>query len=789
MLRDHLRIALRSLRKRPAYTALNVGGLAVGIATCLLIGLYVADELSYDRFFPGADRIVRVTTRFGDGEPIVNTPSVVAPLFTRSFPEIVAATRLFHATMFGPFIVQQEERRFEETRFVYGDSTTFDVFAYPFLAGSAAQALTRPHTVVLTATTARRYFGDENPLGRTLLVNGSAAYEVTGVIADPPSHSHLQFDFLASLVTRRGWSQLDDEQFAAANFQTYLRFSGPAAIGEVAAKLPHLVERQFGELLRQNDMRLGFGFQRLTEIHLVHEGARKYVYIFTAIGLLILAIACINFMNLATARSLERAKEVGVRKSLGASRHSLVRQFLVESMLLTAGAVVLAGATVPLVLPLFRELTGKPMPAAALLDPGMVLVLLGLVVVIGLLAGSYPAFALSRFQPVDVLKGAFHSSSEGRLLRRALVVGQFAVVIFLIAGTLLIQRQLDFVRTKDLGFDREQVVVLSANDRQIREAYEAVKQEIASLPGVLGVAGLSSVPGHMVGGYSALGEGRSEQDQVAVTGIQADPDVLEALGIELAAGRGLPEHPGYTTEQGYHFLVNETTARRLGWSPEEAVGKRLQINGRQGEIAGVMHDFHFASLHDEIGTLVFWLEPGSYAYFVVKLAPGSPEPALRGIEDVWARVVPHRPFTFEFLDRQLDALYAAESRAGAALGAFSLIAILVACLGLFGLAAFATEQRTKEVGIRKVLGASTPHLLLLLSREFVALVACAFLLAAPLAYLAGERWLANFAYRTSVGWDLFAAAGLLSLVLALATVSYYALRAATSDPVRALRYE
>ncbi|NNF04281.1 MAG: FtsX-like permease family protein [Rhodothermales bacterium] len=789
MLKNSLLVALRNFRKQPVVTGINVAGLAVGIASCLLIALYVYDEWSYDRHLTDADRVARVTTRFGD-RPVDVTPSIVAPLFMREFPDVVEATRLLDVTRFGAVVVERGDTRFQETRFMYGDSTTFDVLKYEFVAGRKQGALSRANTIVLSESTARRYFGDEDPIGEILtLVDNGSDFEVTGVVEDPPPTTHLPFDFMASLESRKPWSELDDENLRGAQFFTYILLDEHSSTAEVEEKGNQLIHERFRDLLAQANFSIYMPVQPITDIHLRYEGNITYVWIFGAIALLILLIACVNFMNLATARSAERAKEVGLRKTVGAARASLVRQFLSESLFVafisTVAALLLARAA----LPAFESLSGKSVEPGILTSPGVLTAMLLVALTVGLLAGSYPASVLSGFRPTQVLKGRFTASRHGRVLRMSLVVMQFVIVVFLLAATFVVNRQLQYIQNKNLGFDRSQIVVLNTGDRSIQNSFPTMKDEIESVPGVVRTAGIDGLPGNMLGGYSIDGEGRGPEESVSTTGIFADPDVMETLDLQLVAGSDLTDNPSYALDQGYQFLINESASASLGWTPGEAVGKGLNLHGREGRVVGVMQDFHFRSLRDEITPLTFWLRPHAYDYLMVKIDGSDVARTIAGIEQKWSSVAPHRPFEYEFLDQKYDALYRSEIRVGRLAGVFTLLAVFVACLGLFGMASFVTQQRTREIGVRKVLGASVAQIVLLLSKSFIAFVAVSFIIAAPLAWIASNRWLESFAYRVDTAWWIFVAAGLLSLIVAVATVSFHSIRAARANPVESLRWD
>jgi putative ABC transport system permease protein len=788
MLKNYLRIALRTLRRQPGYAFLNVTGLAVGVACCLFLLLYVRDELSYDRFHPSADAVYRVNMVVPQMDATLGiSPNIVAPLFRREFPEVVAATRVeAHGG-----VVRAGDRILDDNDFYFADSTFFEVFdGFTLLAGDAETALARPYTVVLTESAAERFFGGANPVGRTITRNNDETYEVTGVMADVPSTSHFSFDFLASFASREHWAT--EETWGSANFFTFVRLPDAEGGAALQAKIDALVERleAGGEQARL------LALQPLTDIHLGTEvaydldqtGDMTYVVGFATVALLILLIACINYMNLATARSAQRAKEVGLRKSLGAFRGQLVGQFYSESAVLALGGLALALGLVALGLPWFNEISGKALTFGTLGEPALVALVAGVFVVVSVVAGSYPALYLSGFQPARVLRGRAVGGG-GTWLRRGLVVLQFAISAFLIVGTLVVMSQLRHMSTQNLGFDKEHLVVLPLNDPLLQERYPAMEEALEQDPAVVAAAGINQVPGQLGWTSQFHADGLPADEAFLIKGLPADAGVVDGLGLELVAGRAFPATPPAPDSTNFLYVLNETTVQRLGWTPEEAIGRRVAVDSRRGEVIGVTKDFHFRSLHEAVEPLAIWYEPRHVRNLAVRLAPGDTRAAMEHAEAVWGQFAAHRPFSYRFLDDVYDRLYRNERQVGRVVSIFAGLAIFVACLGLFGLAAFTAERRRKEVGIRKVLGATVPNLVGLLARDFVVLVAVAFAVAAPVAWLVMERWLDGFAYRIAVGPGVFLVAGAALLVVALATVSTQALRAATADPVRSLRSE
>ncbi len=810
MLRNYLKTALRNLRKHAGYTLINLVGLAAGLACCLLIVLFVLDELSYDRFHDQADRIYRIyfssSRASGTEMQAPLTPAAMTAALVEEFPEVEAATRILGFR--GQRTVRYEDRSFVEEGIYYVDSTFFDVFSFPVRRGRPQAAFAAPNRVALTEQAARKYFGDEDPINKTLVFSDTAFYQVVGIVADAPPNSHFQFDFLVSMPSLWSHPAFRDDDWISDNFYAYLLLRQGADPAALEAKLLDLVARRAGAQMQEflgysfddflAQSRLTYFLQPLLDIHLRSHlqyelwpnGDVAYVYLFTAIAVFILLIACINFMNLATARSAGRALEVGVRKALGAQRAQLVRQFLSESMLLAFGAMLLAVVLAAALLPVFNALAHKALTVAVLFRPSVLLAMLGLVLGVGLLAGGYPAFFLSRFQPVTALKGAAQTGLQRSWLRNGLVIFQFAISIGLIVGTAVVFNQLHYARTKHLGFDCEHVVVI----RRVHElgaAVEPFKQALLDDPRVVRAARAHATPGGTFGYQSFLPEGWDDNKTAHMTPLFTDHDLVETLRLEVVDGRDFSR--SLSTDSSA-FLINEAAVRMLGW--ETPVGKRLTMPGatgqedtRTGEVIGVVADFHYASLHDEIAPMALLIYPRPLPALAVRLQPDDLPRTLAFLEATWRRFQPGKPFQYTFLDDDFDALYRADERLAQIFTAFALFAVLIACLGLFGLASFTAAQRRKEIGVRKVMGATVSQIVLLLSKDFTKLVLAAFVLAAPPAYFAMRRWLDAFAYRVDLSWLIFLLAGLLALLVALLTVSYQSVKAALADPVESLRYE
>ncbi|GAB3316742.1 ABC transporter permease [Larkinella ripae] len=802
MLRNYLKITFRNLWRNKVFSGINVFGLAVGLASCLLLFLYISHELSYDTFHQRADRIVRVVMEYGM-EGVVNkvqqTGTKVAPEFGRQFPEVESGVRLENR----PAVVSYADRQFSEKRLVYADSALFTIFSFPLRQGNPKTALAGPNLVVLSESSAQKYFGNENPVGKTVRINaggGDKEYAVTGVVADCPANSQIKYDLLASFTTL---SASREEQWFSANYATYLLLRQPEQIPTLQAKIPGFMKTQFGPGEMTGGSYLTYFLEPLRRVHLYSEvegnfepnGDLLYLYIFGSVAVLILIIACVNYINLATSRAVERAQEVGVRKVLGAQRMQLFGQFIGESLLVTFTALALSLLLVYLSLPFFNALSDRSFSFDALLQPNQLLGLLGIGLLVSLVAGGYPALVLARFEPVRVLKGHLKTAGAGQF-RRALIVFQFAVTAFLIVCTLLVRNQLAYIQNKKLGYSKDHVLVLPA-DQQVNEKIRALKSEFRQNAEVKQVARAYESPVYINGGYSMHRTGTPDDQYKSVAALPIDEDFVKTMNVRLVAGRDLTPNdleratvPGRDSLRHFHFILNESAVKALGWkSPQEAIGQKMDMGrGRPGEVGAVIEDFHFASMKQKIAPLVLFPEDGGHT-LLVKLSGRNLPRTLQFLEEKWKTIVPSRPFEYEFLDEEFNRLYSAETRTGQIFTVFSSLSILLACLGLFGLSAYTTAQRTKEIGIRKVLGASVPVLVLLLAKDFLKLVLLAIVLASPLAWWAMNRWLQDFEYRIGVGWWVFGVAAFIALGIAFLTVSFQSIRAALMNPVKSLRSE
>jgi len=799
MLKNYLKIALRNLRRHKGYTFINIAGLTVGMACCALMLMFIRHELSYERFHQKAERIYRMTMNIThDGNP--HTGSVMAapigPALAAEYPEIRQAVRL--QSPYNSTPVKYQNQQFYEKELYYVDPSIFEIFDFPLQQGDVTTALQNPKSVVLSQDAARKYFGAENPLGKILQIErGAREFQVTGVLREIPSTSHVRPDFLIPFNNLPARQLTNWWMFS---YPTYVLLDDKAPAANVIGKLPEFVKKHYSDA-PAGFSTLALGMQPLVDIHLRSNfdndagklSAMTYIYLFAALAALIIAIAGINFMNLATARSQHRAREVGVRKVVGGMRLQLVLQFLAESIVLAFFAVVGAAVLIEFFLPVFNEVAQKNLQIDYVSDWSIIAGFIALALAVGIAAGSYPAFFLSRFQPVDVLKGGSRTGTSGAALRQLLVVGQFVISIVLIVCTFIVNDQIEFIRNKQLGFDKEQVIVAPLRGEHAKNNWPVLKTELLRHPEFMQVSASSAVPANE--GWWRTGSRRGDsEDEKEVYSYQIDYDFFATLGIELAAGRFLSRE--FPSDSAQAFILNETAIKEFGWeSAEAAIGQSFAWlgagpdNAKVGTVVGVIKDFHFLPLYEEIAPAVFHLMPWGNEWFVARVRPNSMEQALALLKTQWQKFDPQHPLEFSFMDERVEAQYGAETRLLKIFGIFSAFAIFISCLGLFGLASFTTEQRTKEIGIRKVLGASVSNIILMLSNGFTRLVLISFIVAAPIAWWAMNKWLQNFAYRQPLGLGVFIWAGVLALGIALLTVSTQAIKAALANPVEALRYE
>ena len=793
MFRNYLITAIRSLFRQKGFSLINILGLAFGLACALLILLWVQDELSFDRFHEHAERLYRVEEdQYYSGEVYhVNvTPYPSGPVWKDEIPEIEDACRYQWPS---GMLFTYGEKAFYEGGCVAVDSTFFDLFNYEFLHGNKATALTEPYSAVLTEETAEKYFGDENPIGKSLSVNNQFEFTVTAVLRSIPKNSINQFDILVPFDYLQEIGQYQ-AHWGNNSIRTYIKLYENAVIDSVNSKLTAVVKQH------NEDTTTDFMAAPFTRIHL-HQywgyghdpGAIVFVYIFSAIAIFVLLIACINFMNLSTARSSTRAREIGLRKVSGAGRRAVITQFFGESVLLAFISLIFALIIVSSILEVFNKVSGKDLDFSSLLTPQFIIAMILVTLVAGLISGIYPALYLSAFRPIKVLKGDLSAGMKSGWFRKVLVVVQFTLSVFLIIGTVIIYRQLNYMKSKDLGYDRENMFYFQMRG-QIKDNYQTIKDEFLRDPQVLCVSAASHQP-HQIGSNSGGGDwdGRDPDLSVLIGNNIVDYDFIETMKIELKDGRSFSrEFPGDMAsleDTSANFMINEVLEEIM--EKENAVGERFQMWGMQGRIVGVMKDFHYHSVRTKIEPLMFMLGFKEYlSWIVVRVAPGDLTKTMKGLEKTWTEIMPGYPFEYNFVDESIDQMYRTEERLGNLLKYFTILAIIIACLGLFGLASFTAEQRTQEIGIRKVMGAKVGTVMMLLSKEFSILVIISCLIAIPASILVmGQVFLQNFEYRTDMAWWIFLAASLAALLIAILTVSYQAARAALTNPADALRYE
>jgi putative ABC transport system permease protein len=800
MLKNYLIIAWRSLQKHFTYSAINILGLSLGFATFILLATWIRHELSYDQFHEKSKQIYRGSMEYSFGGQTSRTsvsPTALLPVMQKNFPEVVNGTRVYNPSAWNPYIVRRDDKLFQESKFYFADSAFFQVFSFKLIKGNSDKVLANPNAVVITQSTAKKYFGNEDPIGQVLLINNRTDYTVTGLMEDIPSNSHFQFDFLGSFSSLAVSKQ---QSWWSANFQTYLLLQPGADINSLAYKTNAIVKKELASELTNPGDYVKYNFMPLTDIYLrsdfaEHEvvGNIQYVYLFGLIALLIVAIAGINYVNLATVRAADRAKEVGVRKVVGAMKNQLFIQFIGESMIITFISFIVAFILSQLGLPGFNMLTGKSFQMFDLIQPEFVAICLAAAFVIALIAGAYPALAITAFKPINILKGNFRTSSKGIWLRQTLVIFQFSISIVMIVGTIIILKQVNYIQNKRLGYEKENVLVLPL-DRKTEEVFSQLKTELLRSGKAKSVARASESPTKLQGGYGISVEGGSEKGMIT-TATPVDEEFIPTMSMELMAGRNFTEieiqkAEEDTTGNSYTFILNESALKELSINIDKAVGTKVRLSERKGQIIGVVKDFHFNSLHEKIAPLVLFPEKQQFNFIFVKLAPGDVKQSLAAIKEICASVTPHRPFEYKFLDEQYNALYSSEQKIGAICSVFATLTIIIACLGLFGLVAFAASQKVKEIGIRKVLGATSPGIVLLITKDYSKLVIISIIIGLPLAYYLIENlWLDSFAYRTDIGvWPfVMAAAG--CLIIAFGTASYQAIRASMIDPVNALRRE
>ena len=801
MFRHYLDIAWRQLMKRKFYSFINITGLAVGMLCCIVIIVYVRYELSYDQYHEKKDRIYRVVQTFQELSETLKAPSPkdyqvwgcapVGPALQADFPQVEKVVQFMSPLS---LLLQYGNTRIQQDNLLCMDSTAFDVFSWKMLNGDPHKALKDPNSIVLTKTVAKKLFADKNPVGQTILVDNKGNFMVTGVMEDVPSNSQFTFNGLISMTTARKWRSEIFDWWGYVDFYSYILLKEGTSVQSLQQQAASFVKKH-----NPDDKGYAIAFEKMTDAYLHSVAGRQpgltgsmfNVYLFSCIAIFILLIACINFMNLSTARSLERAKEVGVRKVLGVKPSSLVGQFLFESVLLSLAALAIAIPFSLSVVPFVGQLAGKELNASEFFTPLNVFYMIAFAITVGMLAGIYPAKFLSAFKPISVLKGKFRSTNEGVSLRKGLVVFQFAMSIMLIAATAIVYTQLKYIDRHELGFRKDQMLIINfEGDDKVQQNVERIKKAIADNPGVVSVGASRAVPGEFL---PNAGTGiQAPEGQIVWKGpliYEIDFDFIPTYHIPMVAGRNYSRD--FITDSSESMVINEAAARLYGYSdPATAVGKKFDQWGRKGTIIGVVKDFNFRSLHQAVEPLTLrYGYPPSLNRISVSVKGDNISQTLAGLKKTWDEVAPQRPFMYHFLDESFGAQYEADRHFQQLFTLFSILAIAIACLGLFGLSTFMAQQRVKEIGIRKVLGSSVSDIVLLLSKDFVKLVLLAAAFAIPLCWWAMNKWLEGFAYRIKIGPLVFIEAGFIALIIAILTISWQSFRAASANPVKSLRTE
>ena len=808
MYNSYLKVGWRNLIRQRMYSGIKIGGFALGIAACILISLFIEDELKYDQHYPDADRIYRVIAAIEDNGELhkgVHFQPPLADALGHDYIEIEKAGRYNNVELFGAANAQirrsDQAENLHEENIAYVDQELLDIFKLPFVHGNPARALSEPNSIVITRSKAEKYFRDENPLGKTLIINDDSKnpYTIGGVIEDLPATSHLHFDFLLTLTKKEFWPG-EQTSWCCTNYPTYVLVKPGTNIADLERKmtkgvvekyiLPMMLEQgraDAREIVKRGRLEL----QPVTNIHLYSEGIYdnlshsdiRFVWLFVAVAAFILIIASINFINLSTAKSANRAKEVGLRKVVGSVRGNLVSQFLMESILYSLLSFVLALVLAALLLPYFNTLAGKSLELP--LDQWWFLpVIVSASVIVGMLAGVYPSFYLSSFKPIQVLKGNLSRGSKSTSMRSALVVFQFTLSIVLIVGTFIIYRQMEFILHTKLGFDKEQVIYLEGT-HMLGTQVKTFKEELLKLPSVksASVSDYLPVSGTKRNGNQFFLEGRRTMDKpVGGQFWRVDHDYIKTMGMKIVEGRNFDFN---AASDSAAVIINQKMAKELGLTT--AVGSRI-TNYEIWNVVGVVEDFHFSSLKENIEPLAMVLG-NSNTIISARIEPVDPQEAVQAITALWKKFAPNQPVRFAFLDQSYARMYEDVKRMGMIFTTFAVFAIIVACLGLFALSAFMVEQRAKEISIRMVLGASVNNIIRLLTGDFIKLVAISFVLATPIAWYVMQKWLEDYAYKTEISWDIFVLAGLLSVMIALITTSFQAVRAALTKPVEGLRSE
>ncbi len=781
MFTNYLKIAVRNLKKYKSYSLINILGLAVGMTCTILILLWVQDELSFDRFFSNANRLYRVidAEKYPSGdEPMFSmNPPALAQTLVDSYPEVKNAARL---RMVKGQVIQYGEKRFNEDNLAFVDPSFLKMFSISFIEGDCKTALSNTSSIILTQKTAEKYFGNENPIGKTLKINNQLDYLVTGVIKNVPLNSHLKFDFLLPFNTIKNFGY-EIEGWDNFAHTTYVLLERGADYQKVSQKIANIVNQN------QKDINITLSLQPVSDIHLYSHniwgiggtGDIIQVYVFSIIALFILLLACINFINLATARAGNRAKEVGMRKVVGARKKEIIFQFFSESIIYAFAALIISVVLILELLPVFNSISGKELTLRFPNALNVLLLAAGIALITGIISGSYPALVLSRFNPIKVLKGRIGFGASNKNFRKPLVVFQFSLTIILIIGTVAVNRQLHFLENKNLGFNKEQVLCVKLQGN-LPKKLDLIKNELKENKQVIDVSGVSYPPSGIL--HSAKideWDSRKSNSDFLSYLLSADFDFVKTMQIKMIEGRYFT----LKSDTAGGCIVNQAAIKAMGM--QDPIGKKVVGT----IIKGVIKDFNFTSLHSKISPLIIYYDPADIRQLLVRIKPGNVNNTIKSLETTWNKIAPEFPFDYSFLDEQINEQYKADIRVGRVINTFSMLALFIACLGMFGLASFTAEQRTKEVGVRKVLGAKVSGIIFLLSKEFTKYVLLANILAWPIAYYFIDKWLQTFAYRIELSWWFFVISGAAALVIAIVTVSFQAIKAATANPIKSLHYE
>jgi putative ABC transport system permease protein len=791
MMKNHLKIALRNMQRHRGFSFINIFGLSVGMACCLIIFLFIRDELNFEKFHKNSPRIYRtIVDEYVDGkwEHNVGSPDLLGPALEKELPEVLSSVRLFNPNWIDKWSVSFEKKYFYEDNLFFADATIFKVFTFPLLRGDPETALKDPNSIVITETMAQKYFGREDPMGKVLRIDDAVELKITGIAKNVPKNTHFCFDFLASFESMPYQWALNN--WRTLQFYTYVLLNKEYDQNQLDEKLSPFLKKHFGQQTKTQ-----LHLQPIEDIHLhsrfynqdmaPNNSDISYVYIFSTIAIFILGIACINFMNLSTARSAQRAREVGIRKVIGAFRAQLIKQFLGESFLFSFIAAIVSVFLITLFLPTYNTLSGKDITFNA---QNMVFIggfLAFVIFIAGLISGSYPSLFFSSFQPAKILKGFLTAGQKGILFRRALVMFQFMLSVCLIIGTIIVYRQINYCLNKNLGFDEEHVVVIPLRSRSVQAKYESYRNALLQNPSVLNIAGSSTVPGRSVGERGMLPEGNKWYPRNSMF---VDFDFIPTFGMEIKEGRNFSRD--FPTDVDDAYIVNEAAVKNFGW--EDPIGKRIIWAGdknKKGFIIGVVKDFHYKSFHQKIEPLVLHMTPGIGSYASIRIKSENILNTMSFIKNKWQEFNPGHPFDYLFLDDQYDRLYRSEKKMGQVFRYFTFLALFISCLGLFGLSSYVLEKRTKEIGIRKILGASLSSIIIMVSKEFSKWIFLANVVAWPIVYFSMNLWLENFSYRINISFWTFLLSTVIVMALSLFTVSYQSVKAAMTNPANSLKYE